>query len=237
MTTPDDVPTPPPLPPGPRATPLTVVSFISLATAGGIGGMQLVGEGHRVPAILGTVSSWISAGGIMGILALLVWLQLGNRKIGVDERVAMNADKADVRDHYAEEVTTLRARFDEASERHSSVVTELEARHTNSVLEIEGKYRRLLHETEEHYQGLLRETEEAHEICKRDRDALREEIGQLRDEIRGLRDQIRTQATDRVLRLGETIPPSPAVTGAAKRVRKIVRRGERARGADKAHKS
>lgn len=228
MTTPAN---PDPRPPV-RPVPIAAVALACLGTAGGIGGLQLAGMGSRVPAIFGTVSSWISAGGIVSILALLVWAQLGNRKIGVDERKAMNADKADVRDHYAEEVTTLRVRFDEASERHTAVVTELEARHANSILEIEGKYRRLLHETEEHYKLLLRETEEAHEVCKRDRDALREELGQLREEIRGLRDQIRTQATDRVLALSRPggPPPSDEVVGSAHRVRRI---GRRTRGADK----
>lgn len=189
-------------------------------TAAGLGALQLAGKADKVPAVLGSVSSWVTAGGVTGILALLIWLQLGNRKLNLEERSAENADKADIRDHYAEEVSTLRERFDAASARHSKVVAE-----------IESKYRKLLQETEEHYKSLLSDSEQAHEVCKKDRDALREEVNQLRDEVRGLRDQIRTQASDRVLALGDPAAPRPSedVMESAKRVKRHVLR----RGADR----
>jgi hypothetical protein len=240
-TTPEQTPDPPPV--GPKPVPLTIVSIASLGTAVGLGTLQFAAPeiAKGIPSVFGTISSWISAGGIMGILALLVWYLLGNRKIGVEERLARNAeratdnaDRADVRDHYAEEVATLRERFDQASVRHTQTITEMEARHANAVVEIEGKYRRLLHETEQHYKALLKETEDAHEECKRDRDSLRQEVGKMRDEIRGLTNQIRSQAADRVIALGApgAAPPSTNVRRAAKRVKRIARD----RGADKGRK-
>lgn len=210
-----------------RPAPLAIASFVSVATALGLGAFQLIdpAQAKNIPTAFGTVAGWISAGGIMGILSLLVWWQLGNRKIKVEE-VGVNvaaiaasdkihaAEREDIRDHYAAEVTSLRTRIDEQAERHATRVADLEARYLANVAEVEKRYA-----------GALSAAEERHRECEKQRDDLGIEVRKLRDDIAGLERKLLTQSSDRVLAIG--MPgqpePSPAVKDAARRVRRIAR--------------
>lgn len=67
------------------------------------------------PDILGTIPQWITAGGVLTFLGLLIRWHLGLRKIAVQANEvevhatqAANADRADARDHIAEEMGELR---------------------------------------------------------------------------------------------------------------------------------
>lgn len=216
MTTPDLPPaTPPPV--GPRPRPLAVVSIASLLTAVLLGVFQVLspGKAGQLPSVLGTVAGWVSAGGIMGILSLLVWQQLGNRTIAVEESKVDNADKADIRDHYANEVAQLRAGVIASSSRHRDEMGAAEARHKVSIAEVEGRYKSLLTETEARYRTALLETEKAHEACKA-------EVQGLREELRGIRDQFRADARGRIVTFGKPgTAPSEAVVDAAERVNEL----------------
>lgn len=226
MTTPDDKPpriTPPPV--GPRPTPLAVASIVSLLTAVGLGGLNLLapGKASDVPGIFGTVSSWISAGGIMGILSLLVWLQLGTRKIKVEQQLADNADAADVRDTYAEMVEGLRRERTEQAEAHRRELADIEARYSRNIAIAESHYQQALKTAEDRHQAALAAAEQRHESCEAERQKLAGKVRCLEQKVQGLEDQLRTQASDRVIALesrGEE--PSELVADAARRVKKIV---------------
>lgn len=206
-----------------RAAPVVAISAASLITAAVLGGLQVINPEttNAVPDVLGTVPGWITSGGIMGILGLLIWWQMGNRKIGVDQQVQFNVDKADIRDHYAEEVSALRARIDTQAANHATRVTDLETR-----------YQRNIGEVEERFARALRDAEERHADCMRDKDGQHDEINNLKDQVAGLRRQIGLQATDRVLELGNRDAPSEDVLASAYRVKDIHEGRSKAGGAD-----
>jgi hypothetical protein len=219
MTTPDQTTpesTPPPV--GARPTPLAVASIASFVTAAGLGGIQLFAPdiAEQVPDALGTVSSWISAGGIVGILSLMIWWQLGNRKIRVDqERVDVerdqqhNVDKADIRDHYALEVGALRDRIDAQAARHATTVAQLEARYQSNVSAVEDRYEKA-----------LASAEKRHEDCEAAREELAGKVRKLEDDIAGLNRQLLANSADRVIVMEERgVPTSSLGSGAARRVK------------------
>jgi hypothetical protein len=222
MTTPE-VPNPPPV--GPRPTPLALVSIVSLVTAAGLGGLQLVAPGKAgdVPSIFGTVSSWISAGGIMGILSLLVWFLLGKSKLHVEAMTAKHADSADVRDTYAEIVAGLRQERADQANQHQQQLADVETRYSRNVAIAERHYQDALKTAEERHALALKAAENRHAECERKCEELVGKVRCLEQKVRGMEDQLRSQASDRVLVLessGEQ--PSEAVADSARRVKDIV---------------
>lgn len=228
-------------PPRKLSGPLAAFSVLSIMTAAGLAGFQLIdpAQAEQAPGALGTVPGWITSGGIMGILGLLIYWQLGNRKISVDSDVQQNVDKADIRDHYADEVAALRKRLDEAGQRNVLAQTQIEERYKTLLTVAETRYRTATAEIEEHYKGALKAAEQRHDECVADRDALRNEVRALYDEVAGLRRQITTQATDRVLALGQAgaEPPSEHVLGAAERMKDRLDNGTPPEGGDSAEES
>lgn len=220
-----------------RAAPLAIISIGSIATALGLGALNLLDPVHaaNLPDTLGTVPAWITSGGVMGLFGLGIYWHLGSRKVSIEGRATDNIDKADIRDHYANEVASLRAQVIAQGERHAATIAEAEGRHKAAIAEIEGRYKKLLSEAEEHYRNALQAAEDRHEDCMRDREALRAEVQTLKDEIEGFRRQWLAQSADRIIALGEPGGPSPSedVLGSAHRVRGIVA----SPGADKPSKS
>lgn len=232
--TPPEVPNPPPV--GPRPIPLAMVSIVSLATAAGLGGLQFIAPGKAgdVPSIFGTVSSWISAGGIMGILSLLVWFLLGKGKLHIEAMTAQHADDADVRDTYGEIVAGLREeRVNQAAE-HQRQLVEVEARYSRNIAIAETHYQEALKIAEDRHSSALTAAETRHAECERQREELANKVRCLEKKVAGMEDQLRSQASNRVLALesrGEQ--PSEAVADSARRVKDIVaNRGDRTGGGD-----
>lgn len=68
------------------------------------------------PDLIGTIPQWLTFGGVATILGIVLRYRLGLRKLAVEAdqvkvnaRQVDNADAADVRDHFAEEIQNLRA--------------------------------------------------------------------------------------------------------------------------------
>jgi hypothetical protein len=129
------------------------------------------------PDLLGTIPSWITSAGILTMLGLLLRWQIQNRQIGA-------GDTANIRDHYAKEVASLRASL------HSQA----------------NQFRQDLDAMDKRYRDIIAASEERHEECQADRDKLRQEVGILRDEINGLVRVITQASIDRVVMLGENVP-------------------------------
>lgn len=119
---------------------------------------------------------------LVAIFALVVRWQLGLRKLKIEadqveinaQEVA-NADEADIRDHYAEEVKGLRDALQASANRHLERERLTDHRHRRALLIVENRYRRLLHESDE-----------KHDICQRDRDILRDRVQALKEQQSGL---------------------------------------------------
>lgn len=209
-----------------RAGPIIIISAASIATGLGLGIAQLFdpAASANLPDILGTVPSWLTGGGVLGILGLLIWWQLGLRKIDVEQIGIDNQDRADIRDHYAAEVAALRQRIDAQAQNHATRVADLERRYQENVSEAEARWRKA-----------VRDVEERHEKCERELSLQAEKVRKLEKDYAGLERQILTQASDRVLALGAPGRPQPSddVLAAAKRVKKIVSRRGKRRRADK----
>jgi hypothetical protein len=120
--------------------------------------------------LLGTIPQWLTGGAVVTFVGLLL-------KRDVQVRGLKNADSADIRDHYADEVGQL-------SEQFRNALTDLEKR----------------------YRDALEESEQRHQKCLDDRDLLRERVNQLEDELRGLIRVITQASIDRVLMLGDDVP-------------------------------
>lgn len=58
--------------------------------------------------IIGTIPGWITSAGVISILGIVLKWQLGLKKIGLESQQLANADRADARDHIAEEMVALR---------------------------------------------------------------------------------------------------------------------------------
>lgn len=231
-------PSPPPL--GPRPTPLAVVSIVSLATAAGLGGLQFIapGKAGEVPGIFGTVSSWISAGGIMGILSLLVWFLLGKGKLNVEAMAERHADEADVRDTYAEIVAGLREEREKQAAEHQRQLADVEARYSRNIAVAETHYQEALKIAEERHSNALAAAEQRHAECERQREQLTGKVRSLEQKVAGMEDQLRTQASDRVLALeGSGERPSGLVADSARRVKDIVANRTKDDGGDNGEKS
>jgi hypothetical protein len=129
------------------------------------------------PEFIGTIPGWITSAGVLTMLGLLFRWQVQNRQIG-------QGDTLNIRDHYAKEVASLRARLDTQA----------------------GQFRQDLDAMDKRYREIIGQSEKRHEECLNDRDKLRQEVGILRDEINGLVRVITQASIDRVVMLGEDVP-------------------------------
>jgi hypothetical protein len=103
-----------------------------------------------------TLPQWVTASGVVGLLYVFVYRQLGIKKLDVEAQqvqvnaqTAADANEADIRDHYAQEV-----------KRYSDELARILER--------------------------LRKVDQEHEECKRERDQYRNEVSQLNDKIVGV---------------------------------------------------
>jgi hypothetical protein len=131
------------------------------------------------PAIVGTIPGWITSAGVVAILGLVLRWQLGLRKLKIEAaqveitaQQVHDADEADIRDHYANEVEQLRDRLDRQSVRHRDELAEKEKRH----------------------RAERKEDEDRHRACLRDNDDLRDKLHAVKDLAAGLQ-RIITQAS------------------------------------------
>lgn len=142
--------------------------------------------------------------GTINIVLNIITLLLGGTLVGVFLRYRLglkklaSGDVADIRDHYAQEVSALR----------TQVLTHEE--HSNRM--------------EKHWRDMLERSDRRHEECEIARLAMRSELETLHSEIRGLRDQILRYSSGAVLAI--EAEPSPEVRAAAQRVRQIVDKRE-----------
>lgn len=90
---------------------------------------------ETLPSWAGTLPGWITSAGVLGLLGLLVRYQLGVKKLEIEAKQVSinaaatdNADEADIRDHYADEVRQLRTRLDDQSKRHGDDLEKVENR-------------------------------------------------------------------------------------------------------------
>lgn len=85
---------------------------------------------------LEAIRPWISPTVLLAILGIIVKWQYALRKLRIEaDQVEVsalgvrNADEADIRDHYADEVRQLRERLDAQAARHKDVLQDSEDRH------------------------------------------------------------------------------------------------------------
>jgi predicted nucleic acid-binding Zn-ribbon protein len=154
-------------------------------------------------------------GGIFAIavafFALYIRREVSLRKLSVEaQQVEVNAqtaeyaDRADRRDHFAEEMAALRDNIkDLRKELHD---TERDCR--QELLAQQMQFRKA-----------LEQSDRRHEECEVARVALREELTEMHEEIAGLRVQVRMASTDRLVVLGDKATPHSKAAG--ERVKKI----------------
>lgn len=148
------------------------------------------------PDFMGTLPGWITAASTTtGVVTLIVayWRR------GVSLRRLTNEDEADLRDHYAEELSALRSKLNEQEDHFKGL--------------------------EKHWREMVEASDRRHEECEVARRGLRLELDAMHEELSGLRAQIRAASTDRVLRMEEECPPAPHARAAAHRVKKINEEG------------
>lgn len=138
--------------------------------------------------------------GTINIVLNIITLLLGGTLVGVFLRYRLglkklaSGDVADIRDHYASEVSALRGK----------------------VLSQEEHFRGL----EKHWREMLDHSDRRHQECEEARTVMRAELEGLHGEIRGLRDQILRYSSSAVLTLQNE--PSEDIKAAALRVQKIL---------------
>lgn len=153
----------------------------------------------QLPDFLGSLPAWITAGGMVTLVGVVLTHLRGLRKLKIEARqVDINAvqvdktDGADIRDHYAEEVRQLREQLNGQGERH-----------------------RLAQEA----------SDRRHEECVREREILRDQVRALKDLVSGLRRIITQASASRAIRIaGEEPGEIPEdILAAAERVEELFR--------------
>lgn len=117
---------------------------------------------NALEPFIGTIPQWITAAGVVSFLGLLVRWRLGERKLAIEAtsvnvraREVEGVERADLRDHYAEELSSLRSqiidmgkhhleREREIDDRWRKVLSESEARHAECVRQREDLARRVI---------------------------------------------------------------------------------------------
>jgi chromosome segregation ATPase len=105
---------------------------------------------------LGTLPGWVTSAGVLGILGLVVRWQLGLRRIGVDAQQVDNADEADIRDHYAQEIAAMRLQLTEQDDRNRTKLERADQR-IEECMEGRDELRARIRELEETVDGLKRQ--------------------------------------------------------------------------------
>lgn len=146
------------------------------------------------PDFLGTLPQWLTLGGVSGIIGIVLRYRLGSQKLS-------NADEADIRDHYAQEVAAMREKLDR-QETHFQL--------------LEKHLREMIAASDQRAE----ESDRRHAECEAARQAMRREIDGMHDEIRGLKRQIPEVSADKLLILeGKPSEVAPHSTAAAKRIK------------------
>lgn len=130
------------------------------------------------PDLLGTIPGWITSIGIGTIVVTLLRrdVQIKGQKATAEEAI---------RDHYAEELTALRAQRAE----------DLRV----AILQRE--------EDSKRWKEALEHSEAQHDICLKDRDTLRTRLRKVEDDLEGLYRTLIATSADRVIEMGDAIPP------------------------------
>lgn len=108
--------------------------------------------------LFGTIPQWITAITSSAVLGLVGTLTVAFWRRGVSLKTLENADEADIRDHYAQEL-----------ERNTSEI---------------GVLRDQLRSMELHYRDMLSKSDRRHEECEAARHEMREELNGLRAQLR-----------------------------------------------------
>jgi hypothetical protein len=168
-----------------------------------------------LPPWAGSLPNWITASGVVALLTVYVKRELGLRRLDIQaDRVQIeakkvrNADEADIRDHYADEVQQLRDAIERQSKRHNDALTAQEERHNTAMIAQEERFNRI-----------LAATEERQVRCEQERERLADRVTKLQQELTGVMDKVRMNSADQVVLLadsGEPVPPH--ALAAAKRI-------------------
>lgn len=155
---------------------------------------------------IGTVAGWVTAFSTTGIFAGVAVLVRAWWRRGIDLRTLNNADRADIRDHYASEVTALREKL--------------------------GSQETSFRNIEKHWREMLEASDRRHQECEDSRERqrvenmnLHRELGEVKLELSGLTLQLKRYSADSLVLLDDLRPVSeraPESRKAADRVRKII---------------
>lgn len=158
------------------------------------------------PDFAGTLPGWITATGITTLVGVVLHFILGRRKLGIDEKKIDNENEADIRDHFAEEISGLRASLESSSHRHLERERLTDHRHRRALASVENRYRRL-----------LTESDEKHDHCQQELSVQRDQVQALKEQQSGLVRLILQNSASGVLRLDDS-GVSDFVREAAERV-------------------
>lgn len=150
---------------------------------------------EQLPDFLGSVPAWITAGGMTTLVGVVLLHLRGIRKLKIEatqveitaktsEQGLKNADTADIRDHYAEEVKQLREQLRGQGERHRNEIEVLK----------------------KSYREEARASDDRHEACVRGREELRDQNRALKDLVHGLRRIITQASASQAIRIDGLAP-------------------------------
>jgi hypothetical protein len=139
------------------------------------------------PDLLGTVPQWLTGGGVFALVGLWWKRDVALRKIS-------SGEAGDLRDHYAEELSSIRS--ERAQDRTDAL------------------------KVETHLREMIELSDRRHAECEAARVVDRQERTKMQDDIDGLKRQIPQVSTDRLLVLeGKPSEIAPHSTAAAKRLK------------------
>lgn len=132
----------------------------------------------QVP-FLGTLPGWITAGGVCGLLGIIIKAWIDGKRVWVDSEKG-------IRDHYATEVASLRAQ----------------------VIAVQASSAAMLAAANERYDEAVTNADARHERCEEECANLRLRVRELSDEVEGLRRGISAanKASTRLFEPKSTLP-------------------------------
>lgn len=161
------------------------------------------------PEILGTIPGWITSGGILTLIGILLRNQVQNRRLGIDKLAAEAVADVSVGGLLATEVKELRDRLDKQSTKFEAALDAVKKQHADAMDEQDRRHR-----------DAMDASERRHEECLKDREGLRGEVSILRDEINGMVRVITQASIDRVVMLGDVVPND--IKDAAARAQQLI---------------
>jgi hypothetical protein len=105
--------------------------------------------------LLGTIPGWITSGGVIAGLGILVKRELGLKKLSIDSSAQEATSESAIRDHYSKEVARLTSNLTELEARYRKLLDESEARHEKCVGDRDA-LREQVDALEDKWRGLLR---------------------------------------------------------------------------------